>query len=282
MMKKILVFLGALSALTTYPAQAECLVVQHRYTVETRCNLGDLTEPVQQKLMSEFIDRVRQEVGALQIPQKMDAATDELLKQAQDRLAPLINETNQYSRDYRRSRGGSYRDLIPSGFFFELGLNGSFNLGAGVGTSLLVTFAAVPTEVKIIDKETGQETDRVEWQQDSGGLAQLGGGLGGGAGFGMRGGMGIIWGDLPHPSDVIGSGLAEGVSVDAQFLGGGGITAVDTKNKETGLNNITVFAHLDGGADVKVEFHGCAFYLMDRQELAKALHVDKIGEGVKP
>jgi hypothetical protein len=282
LMKTGLIILAALSAFSASQAHAGCLVTQHRFTVETRCNLGDLDEADQRKLMFEFIDRVRDQIAAMNIPKKMDATTDKLFDQAQSNLAPLIEATNRYSKDYRESRGGTLRDLIPSGFFFELGLNGSVNVGPGFGTSLLLTFAAVPTRVKIIDKQSGTETDRTDWQQDSGGLIQLGGGLGGGGGFGMRGGAGIIWGDLPHPSDVIGSGLAEGASVDAQFFGGAGLTAIDTKNTETGLNNITVFAHFDGGPGAKVEFHGCAFYLMNRQELGKVLHVDELQVPAKP
>jgi hypothetical protein len=270
-MKKALLIFAALSAFSTSLAHAECVVTQHRFTVETRCNLGDLDEDDQKRLMFEFIDRVRAQMATMHFPQSANAETDQLLDRAQNNLDPLIQETNKYSKDYRESRGGIMRDLLPSGFFFEIGVNASANVGAGVGGSLLITFAVVPTRVKIVDKETGVETDRTEWQQDSGGLIQLGGGIGGGGGAGLRGGLGIIWGDLPHPSNVISAGLAEGASLDAQVLGGAGLTAIDTKNKETGLNNVIVFAHLDGGPDAKLELHGSAFFLMDRQQVTKSL-----------
>jgi hypothetical protein len=183
------------------------------------------------------------------------------------------------AQNYRRGRAVGGVDMIPNGFFFVLGGNVGAGAGLSVGGTALVAFAAVPTFIKRIDAFTGAETHRFEWDTSFGGVIQGGIGVGGGGGGGGRGGFGLIFGDIPKASDIFAAGFALGADVDAEAVAGWGLSAIYPKNKSTGLHNLILFAHLDGGMAAKIEVHGCAFKFIDEDSFEK---IPLIGKWFSP
>jgi hypothetical protein len=265
-MRKLVLSLSVLSILASPLAKAECVPVVMPGYSEMRCQFSDLHDSDQQEVENDFIDQVRGQISKMKMPKKDAQEADLKLEELHKDIAPIVDKLTLKAQNYRRGRALGAADLVPNGFIAALGGNGSVGAGLSAGASILVAIAAVPTFIKRIDSFTGAETHRIEWQFDLGGIIQGGLGAGGGIGVGLRGGVGLIFGDLPNVSDLFASGFAWGFDGDAQVIAGMGVSAIFPKNKTTGLKNLILYTHADTGAAAKIEVHGCGFELVDKDK----------------
>jgi hypothetical protein len=124
-----------------------------------------------------------------------------------------------------------------------------------------------------------------------GGMLEVGAGVGAAGGFAGRYGFGLIYGDTPHASDIIGAGIAVGGTLDfsipilgSKFFGlpaaskfltifnylPNGVTVFTVKNKETKDRNWVYYLTRDIlGPDAGAELHGTMFVLMSAEEFGR-------------
>jgi hypothetical protein len=265
-MRKLFLSLSVLSVLSSPLAKAECTPIVMPSYSESRCQFSDLRDSDQQEVENDFIDQVRDQISKMKMPKKDAQEADQKMLALRGNLAQVVAKLTTEAQTLRRGRGLGAADLVPNGFIAALGGNGSVGAGLSAGASILVAIAAVPTFIKRIDSFTGAETHRIEWQFDEGGIIQGGLGAGGGIGMGLRGGAGLIFGDIPNIGDLFASGFAWGFDGDAQVVAGMGMSAIFPKNKTTGLKNLILYTHADTGAAAKIEVHGCGYELVDKDK----------------
>jgi hypothetical protein len=298
--------LSLLAGLSAYhPAHAmDCLNEdQYVYCTYSYYDMGDDRK---KEALDSFKSRIVQRLQTMKIPTSMDDATDKVLLQNNGQFDELVDEINRRVNDYMTDHKGD-PDYRVSGYFGTLGINlsmaiptgGLIPVGVGGSVNAMLTFAFIPKTTMRLDKLTGIWTSFDDSDFDVGGMLEIGAGLGATGGFAGRYGAGVILGDAPHASDIVGAGIAEGATADFSIpmIGSklgivskaltvfnylpNGMTIFTMKNKETKGRNVMLYLTRDIlGKDAPFELHATLFLLMNDEEFKRITPFGKIAGGV--
>jgi hypothetical protein len=298
--------LSLLAGLSAYhPAHALDCLNEDRYVTCTYSHY-DMGDDRRAAELADFKSRIMQRLQTLKIPNTVDDATDKILLQDNGQFDELVDEINRRVNDYMTDHK-SEANYRVSGYFVTLGINlsmtiptgGLIPVGVGGSVNAMLTFAYIPKTTMRLDKETSQWTSYNDSDFDVGGMLEIGAGLGAAGGAAARYGAGVILGDTPHASDIVGAGIAEGATADfsipllANKLGmvskalnifnylPNGITVFTMKNKETKGRNVMFYLTRDIlGKDAPLEAHATLFLLMNDEEFKRITPFGKIAGGV--
>jgi hypothetical protein len=276
-MKTWILLFGLLSMLSTHAARASVEITQDEQFVYYKYHYFDMDDANQKEARNQFLDVVNKKLQAMNLPHQLLEIGSSQAADAINALTPTVSSYQKAAISLRNNRGATVADGMPVGMFFAFGANGSYTTAVvpvGVGGSLMVDGAFAPIVTIMLNKGTGAKTVRWELNADIGVLFQVGGGLSESIGYGARGMVGFIWGDLPDSSKLIGGGFAVGGAVDINLFGGTGLTALSIKNPDTHLRNLLIVRNWDLGSKAGAEAHVVFYYFADQNTGAKWFHAD--------
>lgn len=193
-----------------------------------------------------------------------DKAEKELVGSQKDYSA-VHSESQAKGLNYASQKEINLDGLLPSGFMVGLGVSGTANFVAGLEGAALITLFVAPYEIETVDNMTGETVVNYEASWSVGGIGQQAAGAGAGAGFVVKGAVGLIWGELGTSVDL--SGFAVGVSASIEAVQGLGFKVANLFNQATGKNNLLAMATYDIGVEVSAGVQAAMYYIMNAEQV---------------
>ncbi len=259
----ILIVLAAL--LVNFRESIASEITENDQYVYIKRGWDEITEETQRGLILYFREKFIHDLEEINAKINWDKAAEDLLLGDQPKYhwtsLQIQTRTDSFASDHKIQLS----DLVPTGFVIGIGINGSGEVVLGLGASALVTLIVVPLEVECYNKTTQESHTQYEASWAIGGIGQSNLGAGMGAGIGLHGAVGIIWGDLPDASAL--RGWALGVSGNLSDNLGIGFMSAIVFDSATKHDNLVALATYDLGVQAGGLVSASLFYFMQVNEI---------------
>jgi hypothetical protein len=229
----------------------------------------------QGKALHEAADRMKDELLALQsinprtgLRGRIDRGVVASAEEFSRSLDSLVSYAQQYYPVIAQE-GLHVTSAIPTGLVVFTGFELTGGFIASGGGSVMLGIVLVPMHVTRIEIDTNKQDEYVTFDSNLIVWPSANVGVGVGGGTNLRGGMGLIWGQLASAKEF--AGLVLGGSASADLGVGTNFKAQILKNwnKKGAVSNFFLTAGAEIGPSAKLEGHGNISYLIDAETYLK-------------